>query len=99
MRASQQRLVLVGSPTEATAVERWAAVLRWAAHHGWETTSRVGGGPIRYAIATEEVLDGLCSPTEAAVLHAVHTAGIRCVSVYEAPALLAGGPTFPPMRV
>lgn len=96
MAASQEQLVLVGTPSDPATEAHWAAVLHWADQHGMETTRRVDGGQIRCAIVTEEVLDGMCSPAEAAALHALHTAGIRCVNVHEAPGLLASAPSPEP---
>jgi hypothetical protein len=89
MTTPNDRLVLVGTPSDAASVAHWAEVRRWAAEHGWETTRRVPEDGAWCAIATEEVLDGTCTPAEAIAMHAVRAAGIRCVSVHEAPALLA----------
>ncbi|MFF0283663.1 hypothetical protein ACFYSW_25455 [Rhodococcus aetherivorans] len=89
MTAQQGQLVLVGNPSDAAAVRHWAAVRRWAAQHGWETTRTVSDGTAWCAIVTEEVLAGLCSPADTAALDALRTAGIRCVGVHDAPALLA----------
>ncbi|NGP05152.1 hypothetical protein G6038_06575 [Rhodococcus sp. 14C212] len=95
MTTSQKRLVLVGNPSDAAEVRHWAAVRRWAAHHGWETTRTVAGRTPWCAIVTEEVLTGNCSPAETATLDALRAAGIRCVRVHEAPALLAAA--VPPL--
>ncbi|MEE2031987.1 hypothetical protein [Rhodococcus chondri] len=96
---SEKRLVLVGTPSDAAAEAHWAEVQRWAARHGWEITCTVPEEGAWCAVATEEVLDGTCTPEEAMAMHAIRGAGIRCVSVYEAPALLAEAVSGPPIPV
>lgn len=82
-------VVLVGSPAYPAAVTDWAAVQRWADQHGWETTRTVSAGRTWLAIATEDVLDGLCSPLEAAAMQALRADGARCVSIHAARAMFA----------
>jgi hypothetical protein len=57
----------------------------WATGHGLETTRTFAGGPVVCAVATEDVLDGLCLPSEATMLQRVRREGIPCISVHDAP--------------
>jgi len=90
MTSPQRHVVLVGTPCDAAARAHWDAVQSWADEHGWLTTRDIpAAGDVWGAVATEEVLDGMCSPTEAKVIYDVRAAGIPCVSVHRAPAMLA----------
>lgn len=90
MTAGQEHLVLVGTPADSAAADHWAAVENWAEEHGWTTTSALPAtGEVWGAVATEEVLDGICSAAEAELVYRVREAGIPLFSVHQAPAMLA----------
>ncbi|MDV7354410.1 hypothetical protein R4282_15505 [Rhodococcus oxybenzonivorans] len=80
-----RRLLFIGNPTQFIEVIHWAAMRVWATGHGLETTRTFAGGPVVCAVATEDVLDGLCLPSEATMLQRVRREGIPCISVHDAP--------------
>lgn len=90
MTARQEQLVLVGTPADSAAADHWAAVQSWAEEHGWAISSELpAAGEVWGAVATEEVLDGICSPAEAELIYRVRAAGIPLLGVHQAPAVLA----------
>jgi hypothetical protein len=89
MTQPRHRVVLVGTPSDAAAVADWAAMRSWATHHGWETSRTVSTGRTWLAIATEDVLDGTCSPAEATIMQALRADGVPCISVHNARAMFA----------
>ena len=90
MTARQEHVVLVGTPADAAAADHWAAVQNWAEENGWAVSSELPDmGEVWGAVATEEVLDGICSPAEAELIYRVRAAGIPLFSVHQAPAMLA----------
>ncbi|NLV80951.1 MAG: hypothetical protein GXY65_16730 [Rhodococcus sp.] len=87
MKSPDRRLLFVGHP-DATEISEWTAVHATAVQSGWTTTRRFTPGGIAFAIASEDVLDGMCSATEAEVMQVVHDAGIRCMNAVDARAHL-----------
>lgn len=83
MQTPQRRLLFVGHP-DATEISQWTAVRAMAVQQGWQTTRKYAPGQISCAIVTENVLDGLCSPTEATIMHQLHADEVRCSSATDA---------------
>ncbi|MCQ4117870.1 hypothetical protein [Rhodococcus tibetensis] len=80
-----RRLLFIGNPSQFIEVIHWAAMRAWATGHGLETTRTFAGGPVVCAVATEDVLDGLCLPSEATMLQRVRSERIPCICVHDAP--------------
>jgi len=79
MQTSQRRLLFVGYP-DASEISQWAAVRAIAVQQGWQTTRTYTPGHIACAVVSENVLDGVCSPTEATLMHQLHADDVRCAS-------------------
>jgi hypothetical protein len=77
-----RRVLFIGAQAAFVETERWLAA------HGLESTWELGDDLLG-AIATEDVLDGICSAADvAAVLH-VRALGVPCVRVEpSAPVML-----------
>ncbi|OYD61369.1 hypothetical protein [Rhodococcus sp. OK302] len=84
--ATNSRFVLfIGHPSDLREVAHWAAMRQWAPEHALELTRTFAAGPLVCAIATEDVLGGICSPSEATTMQKVVSNGVPCVNVWEAP--------------
>lgn len=95
MKTPDRRLLFVGHP-DATEISEWTAVHATAVQSGWTTTRRFTPGRIAFAVVSEDVLDGMCSATEAGVMQDVHDAGVRCMNAADARThLFAPTPTSP----
>lgn len=77
------RVLFIGNPSAFTEVTEWATMKQWAAEHGLELT-RDPDGDMICAIATEDVLDGMCSPSDAMAMQRTRVRGVPCVSVHDA---------------
>ncbi|MFG1784698.1 hypothetical protein ACGFIU_19855 [Rhodococcus oryzae] len=69
-----RRVLFIGTPAAFVETERWVAA------HGLEST-RTLGDDLLVAIATEDVLDGICSAADAAAVQHVRALGVPCVGV------------------
>ncbi len=83
MQTSQRRLLFVGHP-DASEISQWAAVREMAVQQGWQTTRKYSPGSITCAVVSEDVLDGVCSPSEATLMHQLHAEDVRCASATDA---------------
>jgi hypothetical protein len=83
MQTSQRRLLFVGYP-DASEISQWAAVRAIAVQQGWQTTRTYTPGNIACAVVSENVLDGVCSPTEATLMQKLHADDVRCASAIDA---------------
>ncbi|MBH0122818.1 hypothetical protein ACWDUD_09820 [Rhodococcus sp. NPDC003382] len=83
MTTTQRRLLFVGHPDEAE-ISQWTSVRDLASQQGWETTRRFTPDLITCAIATDDVLGGVCTPTEASTLRAVTASSIPCMRAGDA---------------
>ncbi|WP_181762790.1 hypothetical protein [Rhodococcus spelaei] len=83
--ATPGRVLCIGDP------DAFVEVARWLAHHGLESTP-VPDGDLLGALATEDVLDGLCTSTEATAVQHARMLDIPLVGVRDTGrfALLAG---------
>lgn len=77
MTTTQRRLLFVGHP-DAAEVSQWTSVRDLASQLGWETTRRFSPPDfVTIAIATDDVLGGVCTPpSEASTLHDVTASSI-----------------------
>jgi len=80
---TQRRLLFVGHPDEAE-ISQWTSVRDLASQQGWATTRRFTPDLITCAIATDDVLGGVCTPAEASTLHAVTASSIPCMRAGDA---------------
>ncbi|MFZ2527988.1 MAG: hypothetical protein WAX14_10085 [Rhodococcus sp. (in: high G+C Gram-positive bacteria)] len=83
MTTIQRQLLFVGHPDEAE-ISQWTTVRALAPEYGWETTRRFSPNQITCAIATGDVLHGVCSPAEASTLCDVTASSIPCMSAEDA---------------
>ncbi|WP_037175880.1 hypothetical protein [Rhodococcus sp. UNC363MFTsu5.1] len=67
-----RRVLFIGPPAAFVETERWLV------RHGLEST-RALGDDLLGAIATEDVLDGICSAADAAAVQHVRALGVPCV--------------------
>ncbi|MFC7451327.1 hypothetical protein [Rhodococcus daqingensis] len=72
--AAPRRVLFIGTPAAFVETERWLV------RHGLEST-RALGDDLLGAIATEDVLDGICSAADAAAVQHVRALGVPCVRV------------------
>ena len=83
MTTTQRRLLFVGHPGAAE-VSQWTSVRDLASQLGWETTRRFSPDLVTFAIATDDVLEGVCTPSEASTLHDVTASSIPCMRAGDA---------------
>ncbi|MEE2031962.1 hypothetical protein [Rhodococcus chondri] len=83
MHTPPGRLLFVGNP-DAAEISHWTAVRAMAVQRGWETTRTYIPGRVTCAVASENVLDGICSSTEASVTSLLQAADIRVFSADDA---------------
>ncbi|KXF48623.1 hypothetical protein AXA44_28520 [Rhodococcus sp. SC4] len=81
-----RRVLFVGRPGGGTELTRWVALRQWASDRGIESISECEGHVV-CAIATEDVLDGLCSPSDAMAMQLARARGVPCVGVRDAHVL------------
>lgn len=78
-------LLFIGHPSDLREVAHWAAMRQWAPQYELELTRTFTAGPLVCAIATEDVLAGICSPSEATTMQKVVSNGVPCTNVWQAP--------------
>lgn len=71
---SRPRVLCIGNS------DSLAEAARWLTSNGLEPT-RMPDGELVAAVATEDVLDGLCTATEAIAMQHVRARDVPCVSV------------------
>ncbi|MHA4849403.1 hypothetical protein L1080_007605 [Rhodococcus sp. MSC1_016] len=76
-------LLFVGNPDPGTELTQWLAMKQWASGRGIASISSCDGD-VLCVIATEDVLDGLCTPAEAMAMQQARARGVPCVSVRNA---------------
>ncbi|MCQ4119343.1 hypothetical protein [Rhodococcus tibetensis] len=76
-------LLFVGKPEAGTELNRWLELKRWASGRGIASITSCEGD-VLCAIATEDVLDGLCTPSDAMVMQQARARRVPCVSVRNA---------------
>ncbi len=76
------RVLFIGNPTRYNDVSRWAMVRQWAVIHGLEPISEFEGD-VLCVIVTEDVLDGVCSPTDLIAIRQAEALGVPCISVID----------------
>jgi hypothetical protein len=81
--AGRRSVVLIGDPAELSEFSEWASA------RGVCMTRDVGSDSL-CAIATEDVLDGNCTPDDALQLSAAAKLGVRCLNTAEGRRLLEG---------
>ncbi|MDV7243715.1 MULTISPECIES: hypothetical protein [Rhodococcus] len=82
-RARRSRLVLfVGNPTSYLEVTQWATLRQWVTAHGL-TPMRDLNGNVLCVIATVDVIEGVGSAKDSAMMQRAQEAGIPCVGVHE----------------
>lgn len=74
-----RRVLFIGNPDPFTEVSQWAMLKQWAAEHGMEQ-ARDPDADLLFVIATEDVLDGVCSPSEAMAVQRARADGVPCIS-------------------
>lgn len=80
---NQRRLLFVGHPDEAE-VAQWTSVRALASQRGWAATRKFTPDLVTCAIATGDVLHGVCTPAEASTLNGVAASSIPCMSAGDA---------------
>ncbi|MFC9549314.1 hypothetical protein ACFTWF_00510 [Rhodococcus sp. NPDC056960] len=83
-----RRVLFVGNPGAGTERTQWAVLRQWASDRGMESISECEGDVV-CAIATEDVLDGLCTPSDAMAMQLARARGVPCVGVRDAHLLEA----------
>lgn len=81
--ATRPRVLLIGTPASLAELTRWELVRRWAVEHGLTPTRELDERVV-YAVATDNVLDGLCTPAEATLMQRAKSWGVPCSGVDEA---------------
>ncbi|UOT06930.1 hypothetical protein MPY17_14845 [Rhodococcus opacus] len=81
-----RRVLFVGRPCAGTELTRWVALRQWASDRGIESIIDCEGDVV-CAIVTEDVLDGLCSPSDAMAMQLARARGVPCVGVRDAHVL------------
>ena len=76
-------IVLLGAFTDPADRDRWSTITAWARGHDVEPVHACSEDAL-VAIATDDVLDGLCTPDEAQTLQEVRRRGIPCVGLDDA---------------
>ncbi|MGW6379485.1 hypothetical protein ACWFRB_25800 [Rhodococcus sp. NPDC055112] len=79
----RRSVVLIGDPAELSELSAYASA------HGVVVTRDIDSASL-CAIATEDVLDGNCTPEDAVLLGAAAKLGVRCLSMAEGRKLLEG---------
>lgn len=78
-------LLFIGRPSGLREVAHWAALCQWAPEYGLELTRTFAAGRLVCAIATEDVLGGNCSPSEATIIQKIVSNNVPCMNIWEAP--------------
>ena len=82
-RARRSRLVLfVGNPTSYREVTEWAKLRQWVTAHGLKPI-REFNGDVLCVVATVDVMDGVGSAKDSAMMQRAQEAGVPCVGVHE----------------
>ncbi|MDV7354478.1 hypothetical protein R4282_15865 [Rhodococcus oxybenzonivorans] len=82
-RARKSRLVLfVGNPTSFLEVTQWAKLRQWVTAHGMKPIRDLDDG-VLCLIATADVVDGVGSEKDSAMLQRAQEAGVPCVGIHE----------------
>ncbi|SEL00027.1 hypothetical protein [Rhodococcus maanshanensis] len=79
----RRSVVLIGDPAELSEFSAWASA------HGVFIAEDVDSDSL-CAIATEDALDGTCSPEDALLLSAADKLGLQCLNTAEGRRLLEG---------
>ncbi|MFC4604526.1 hypothetical protein [Rhodococcus kronopolitis] len=94
MEAQDSRIRLLFIGHSSTMSDIWS----WAAAQGYETVDTVDSDT-SYAIATDDVLDGRCSPTDADLLAAAEDAEVPILNARHARDLVKATPPTCPQRL
>ncbi|MCD2119538.1 MULTISPECIES: hypothetical protein [Rhodococcus] len=78
------RVLFLGTPSNAVALDRWTELQERLDLAGIETTTAFEG-EVDYAILTEDILDGYCTAVEALILQKLRARGITCASTCAGP--------------
>ncbi|MCT7291400.1 hypothetical protein NVV99_10630 [Rhodococcus sp. PAE-6] len=78
------RVLFLGTPSSAVALDRWTELQDRLDLAGIETTTAFEG-EVDYAILTEDILDGYCTAAEALTLQKLRARGITCASTCTGP--------------
>ncbi|HET8992320.1 MULTISPECIES: hypothetical protein [unclassified Rhodococcus (in: high G+C Gram-positive bacteria)] len=80
---TRPRVLLIGTPSSLAELTQWELVRRWAVEHGLTPTRELDDRVV-YVVATDNVLDGLCTPAEATLVQRARSRGVPCGGVDEA---------------
>ncbi|MBS9375440.1 hypothetical protein [Rhodococcus sp. B50] len=78
------RVLFLGTPSNAVALDRWTELQERLDDAGIETTTAFED-EVDYAILTEDILDGYCTAAEALILQKLRARGITCASTCAGP--------------
>ncbi|MFD4369699.1 hypothetical protein [Rhodococcus sp. NPDC058521] len=81
-----RRVLFLGAPGTSAEATRWAMVKGWLQSEGILPVRR-NHGEVLCVIASEDVLDGMCSPIEAAALQRARELGTPCIGIHESAAI------------
>jgi len=76
-------IVVLGAVTDPVDRARWSTIAEWARGHDVEPVDTCCDDAL-VAVATDDVLDGLCTADEAQILQEVRRRGIPCIGLDDA---------------
>lgn len=81
-----RQVLFLGAPVTSTEATRFAMVRGWLQSEGILPVRQMHGA-VLCVIASEDVLDGMCTPAEAAALQRARELGAPCIGIHDSTAI------------